>query len=70
MEKAEHIAVENIGKKLKSEFEEFKKAGLNTIQLPDPEATRFSKMANDALMELVLKKSPEEAKRLKELITK
>ncbi len=70
MEKAEYRAMENIEKKLKNEFEEFKKAGLNTIQLPDPEATRFSRMANEALMEVVLKKSPEEAKRLKELITK
>jgi len=70
MEKAEHIAMENIEKKLKGELEEFKKAGVNTIQLPAPDAAKFSKMADDALMGVVLKKSPEEGKKLKELITK
>ncbi len=70
MEKAEHMAMENIEKKLKGELEEFKKAGVSTAQLPAPDAAKFSKMADDALMGVVLKKSPEEGKKLKELITK
>lgn len=70
MKKAEYIAMENIEKKIKVELDEFKKAGINTIQLSPSEAQKFSKMADDALMEVVLKKSPEEGKRLKELITK
>jgi len=69
MEKAEHMAMENIEKKLRVELDEFKKAGVSTIQLPAPDAAKFSKMADDALMGVVLKKSPEEGKKLKELIT-
>jgi TRAP-type C4-dicarboxylate transport system substrate-binding protein len=70
MEKAEHMAMENIEKKVKSELEEFKKAGVNFIQLPPDEGAKFSKMADDAMMDVVLKKAPEEGKKLKELITK
>jgi TRAP-type C4-dicarboxylate transport system substrate-binding protein len=70
MEKAEHMAMENIEKKIKSELEEFNKAGVAIIQLPGADAMKFSKMADDALMDVVLKKSPEEGKKLKELITK
>ena len=70
MKKAENMAMENIRKKLNGELEEFKKAGVNLIQLPPSEAAKFSKMADDALMNVVLKKSPEEGKKLKELITK
>jgi TRAP-type C4-dicarboxylate transport system substrate-binding protein len=70
MEKAERMAMENIEKKIKVELEEFKKAGVNIIQLPQADAAKFSKMADDALMDVVLKKSPEEAKKLKGLITK
>jgi TRAP-type C4-dicarboxylate transport system substrate-binding protein len=70
MEKAEHIAMENIEKKIKAELEEFNKAGVTTFQLLGADATKFSKMADDALMDVVLKKSPEESKKLKELITK
>jgi len=70
MKKAEYMAMENIDKKIKVELEEFKKAGVNIIQLPPSDAQKFSKMADDALMDVVLKKSPEEGKKLKELITK
>lgn len=70
MKKAEYIEMENIGNKLKAELEEFKKSGVSIIQLPSADATKFSKMADDALMDVVLKKSPEEGKKLKELITK
>ncbi len=70
MEKAEHIAIENIQNRVKSELEAFKKGGMTFIELPPAEATKFSKMADDALMGVVMRKSPEEAKKLKELITK
>ena len=70
MKKAEIIAMENIEKRLKNELEEFQKAGVSIIQLPPDDAARFSKMAEDAMMEVVLKKAPEEGKKLKEMITK
>jgi TRAP-type C4-dicarboxylate transport system substrate-binding protein len=60
----------NYEKKLQGEVEEFKKAGVQIIQLPPTEAARFSKMAEDAMMEIVLKKVPEEGKKLKELVSK
>jgi TRAP-type C4-dicarboxylate transport system substrate-binding protein len=70
MKKAEIMAMENIGKRLKNEFEEFEKAKVAIIQLPKDDAAKFTKMADDAMMEVVLKKAPEEGKRLKEMITK
>jgi TRAP-type transport system periplasmic protein len=70
MEKAEHLAIENIQNKVATELEAFKKDKIAFIQYPAAEAARFSKMADDALMEVVLKKSPEEAKRIFELTRK
>jgi len=66
----ERTVMGNYEKKLQGEVEEFKKAGVNIIQLPAAESAKFSKMADDAMMEVVLKKVPEEGKKLKELITK
>ena len=68
--KAENMAMENIGNKLKGELEEFQKAGVGFSQLAPDDAAKFSKMADDALMDVVLKKSPEEGKKLRELISK
>ncbi len=70
IEKAEHIAIENIQNRVKSELEAFKKDGIGFIEFPPAEAARFSKMADEALMDVVTKKSPEEAKKIKELTTK
>jgi len=70
MEKGEHMEMDNIAKKIKSELGEFKKAGVKTIELPHADAEKFTKMAADALMSVVLKKSPEDGKKLYELITK
>lgn len=70
LEKGEHIEMENIAKKIKFELDEFKKAGVGFPQLPPADAAKFTKMADDALMGVVLKKSPEEGKKLHELITK
>lgn len=69
-EKCENMAMDNIKTRVNAELEEFKKANVGLIQLAPAEATRFSKMADDAMMEVVLKKVPEEGKKLKEMITK
>jgi TRAP-type C4-dicarboxylate transport system substrate-binding protein len=70
MKKAEIMAMENIGKRLKNEFDEFQKAEVGIIQLPKDDAAKFTKLADDAMMEVVLKKAPEEGKKLKEMVTK
>jgi len=70
VEKAEHIAIENIQNRVKSELEAFKKGGIGFIEFPPSEAAKFSKMADDALMDVVTKKSPEEAKKILELTRK
>jgi TRAP-type C4-dicarboxylate transport system substrate-binding protein len=70
MEKAEHIEMDNIAKRINIELDEFKKAGVSIAQLPPADAAKFTKMADEALMGVVLKKSPEEGKKLHELITK
>jgi TRAP-type transport system periplasmic protein len=70
MKKAEIMAMDNIKVRLQTEFAEFEKAGVKFIQLPPDDAAKFSKMAEDAMMEVVLKKAPEEGKKLKELVTK
>ena len=68
--KGEHTVMGNYEKRIAGEVEEFKKAGVQIIQLPPEEAAKFSKMADDAMMEIVLKKVPEEGKKLKELVSK
>ena len=70
MEKGEHLEMDNIAKKIKFELDEFKKAGVGFPHLPAADAAKFTKMADDALMGVVLKKSPEDGKKLYELITK
>ena len=70
MKKAEVMAMENIKVRLQNELAEFEKAGVKIIQLPPDDAAKFSKMAEAAMMEVVLKKAPEEDKKLKELVTK
>jgi len=69
-EKGERTEMEKIAIKITSELDEFKKAGVGFPQLPPADAAKFTKMADDALMGVVLKKSPEEGKKLHELITK
>ena len=68
--RCEDLAMKNIQAKLKTEIEEFQKAGVSITQLPADDSAKFSKMADDAMMDVVLKKVPEEGKKLKELITK
>ncbi len=68
--KGEHTVMAAYDKKIQGEFDAFKKAGMNFIQLSPADAKKFSKMADDGMMETVLKKSPEEGKKLYELVTK
>jgi TRAP-type transport system periplasmic protein len=70
MEKAERIAIENIQAKVKTEMESFKKDGIALYNLPAADAAKFSKTADDALMDVVGKKAPAESKKIKELTTK
>ncbi len=70
IEKAEYLAIENIQNQVKAELENFKKDKITSIQFTGAEGARFSKMADDALMEVVTKKSPEEAKRIFDLTRK
>lgn len=70
MKKGEHTVMAAYQKKMQTELDAFRKAGVSFIQLSPAESQKFSKMADDAMMETVTKKSPEEAKKLKELITK
>lgn len=68
MMKGERTVMAAYQKKMQTELDAFQKAGVSFVQLTDSQ--KFSKMADDAMMETVLKKVPEEGKRLKELVTK
>ncbi|MCX8022563.1 MAG: TRAP transporter substrate-binding protein DctP [Syntrophorhabdaceae bacterium] len=68
--KGERTVMAAYEKKMQTELEAFKKAGVTIIQLSPAEAKKFSKMAEDGMMETVLKKAPEEGKRLYEMVTK
>jgi TRAP-type C4-dicarboxylate transport system substrate-binding protein len=70
MEKGEHTVAAAYEKKIQGEFDALKKAGVNLIQFSPAETAKFSKMADDGMMEIVLKKSPEEGKKIYELVTK
>ena len=70
MKKGERTVMAAYEKKMQTELDAFKKAGVTFIQLSPAESQKFSKMADDAMMEVVLKKSPEEGKKVKELVTK
>ncbi|MBW2138312.1 MAG: TRAP transporter substrate-binding protein DctP [Deltaproteobacteria bacterium] len=62
--------IENQQKQLKSELAKFKKEGMTFITLEGQEGKKFKKMANDALYQVVLKKAPVVAKKIREMITK
>jgi len=69
-EQAEHLAVERARAHVASEMKAFEAAGIKVIRLPEPEAAKFSKAARDALAEVMIKKSPEDAPKLIEMISK
>ena len=70
MEKGEHTVAAAYEKKIQTEMDALKKGGVTFIQLSPADAKKFSKMADDGMMDIVLKKSPEEGKKLYELVTK
>ncbi len=68
--KAERTAIENTRNRVTSEMESFRKGGMTIFELPPAEAARFSQMAADALMEVVIKRSPTDAPALRDLVIK
>ena len=69
-EEMAHFNIENQIKQLNTELEDFKKQGMTFIELTGDEGASFKKMADDALYDIVMKKAPEEAKKIREMITK
>ena len=70
MEKAQHLAFEAYGAKYSSELASFKKEGMTVNELAAPEAAKFSEGAYNALLGVVVKKSPEEASKIEEFLNK
>jgi TRAP-type C4-dicarboxylate transport system substrate-binding protein len=54
----------------KKELAMYKAAGMGFIELSKPEADRFLKIANDAIMKVVMEKAPNESKKMLEYYTK
>lgn len=52
------------------EQEQLRKLGMEFVKLPEPDASRFLKIARDAIWEQVMKDSPKYGARLKEAFTK
>jgi TRAP-type transport system periplasmic protein len=69
-EKMGHFNIEDQVAQLKKELDDFKKEGMKFIDLSTAEATKFKKIANDALYDIVVKKAPEDSKKLLGMITK
>ncbi len=69
-EKMGHFNIEDQVAQLKKELNDFKKEGMQFIDLPPAEAAKYKKLANDALYDTVVKKAPEDAKKVLEMITK
>lgn len=69
-DKMARYAIKNIADQLKAELEDFKKQGMTFIELPPTEAAKWSKLASDALYGVVMKKAPEESKKIYDMITK
>jgi TRAP-type C4-dicarboxylate transport system substrate-binding protein len=72
-EKVQEFAKANIKAqhdKLDVEFADFKKQGMTFIELSPEESQKLLGLANKALFDTVSAKAPEEAKKIKEMITK
>ncbi|MHB8765292.1 MAG: TRAP transporter substrate-binding protein DctP [Deferrisomatales bacterium] len=70
MEQGERAAMERGSAHVASEMKAYEAAGIKIIALPAPEAEKFKKAAHDALAEIMVQKSPEDAPKLIEMITK
>ena len=69
-ESAEHLAVERGTQRVKTEFDAFKKAGIQFINLPANEASRLTRTAYETLWKTVISKAPENGPRLKAMVSK
>ena len=70
MEKLEHIAADNLLKKVEKEWEAMEKAGMRKIKLPPADAEKYKKIALDATWEEVLKEDPTYGPQFKKLSSK
>jgi TRAP-type C4-dicarboxylate transport system substrate-binding protein len=70
VKRAEREAIENTRRRVAAEIEGFRKAGITVIELPPADASRFSQIAADAMMEAVLKRSPVEGAALRDMVIK
>jgi TRAP-type C4-dicarboxylate transport system substrate-binding protein len=68
-EQAEHVAVERGEAHVKSEFDAFKKMGIQFITLPPAEAAKLRDAAYSSLWDIVIQKSPENGPKLKKLLS-
>lgn len=69
-EEAERVSVARADAHVAAEMEAYKKAGIKIIDLPGPEAAKWSKAAHDGLAGVMTKKDPQNAPKLIEMITK
>lgn len=70
VKKAERLAIENTRARVASEMEAFRKGGMTIFEMPPAEAARFSQLAADALMDVVVKRAPVDAPALRDLVIK
>ncbi|MFZ7112580.1 MAG: TRAP transporter substrate-binding protein DctP [Desulfatiglandales bacterium] len=69
-DRAAHYAKERSVDLVEKEFEEYKKLGIQFIDLSPAEAKKFKDAAYDSLWEIIIQKSPENGKKLKEMVTR
>jgi len=69
-EQAAHYAKERSVDLIEKEFEVYKKLGIQFIDLPPAEAKKLKDAAYESLWEIILSKSPENGKKLREMVTK
>jgi TRAP-type C4-dicarboxylate transport system substrate-binding protein len=70
MEKAQRLAFKAYGDKYNSEMASFKNEGMIIDELAAPEAAKFSDAAYKSLLEVVMKKAPEETSTIVEFLNK
>jgi len=69
-EQAEHYTIDRAQALMKKKFEAYRKLGIQFINLPPAEAKKFSDAAYSALWNVVIKKSPENGPKLREMVSK
>jgi TRAP-type C4-dicarboxylate transport system substrate-binding protein len=70
VEEAHQYALERGQKRLKNEWKEFRKKGIQFIDLPPAEAKKYRDAAYDTLWGVVIKRDPENGPKLKKLISR